>query len=156
MASTEQFSFNSLEGGQMHVYTTTQTYAKPSLETKYCITGYFSQVQIPEWAHNSGKFILGCCIKFDYGSLMELGASVYFIAVRGEISLHANPQPPRMLRYVINYSLSTNFHSSNLLVYPQYCHPRINAAWCNHNVFLILTCYIQCRTAKHFRYNCSC
>ena len=91
--------------------------------------------EFPEWAHNSGKFILGCCIKFDYGSLMKLGTSVYFIAVRGELSLHANPQPPKILRYVINYSLSTNFHSSNLLVYPQYCHPRINGAWCNHNVF---------------------
>ena len=33
----------------------------------------------PEWTHNSGKFILGCCIKFDYGSLAELGVIVIFL-----------------------------------------------------------------------------
>ena len=32
--------------------------------------------EFPKWAHNSGNFILGCCIKFDYGSLAELGRTI--------------------------------------------------------------------------------
>ena len=29
--------------------------------------------------YNSGKFVVGCCMKFDYGSLVELGATVIFL-----------------------------------------------------------------------------
>ena len=32
--------------------------------------------EFPGWTHNLGKFILGCCIKFDWGLLMELGTTV--------------------------------------------------------------------------------
>ena len=36
--------------------------------------------EFPKWTHNSIKFILGCCIKFNYGSLVEeLGATVIFL-----------------------------------------------------------------------------
>ena len=38
--------------------------------------------KFPEWTHNSGKFILGCCIqKFDYGLLSELGVTVIFSSI---------------------------------------------------------------------------
>ena len=32
--------------------------------------------EILKWTYNWGKFILGCCIKFDYGSLVEFGATI--------------------------------------------------------------------------------
>ena len=35
--------------------------------------------EFPKWNHNSGKFILGCCMKFNYESLVELGATIIFL-----------------------------------------------------------------------------
>ena len=37
--------------------------------------------EFPKWTHNSGKFILECCVKFDYGLLLELGTTVVAISL---------------------------------------------------------------------------
>ena len=49
------------------------------LETYLIYSGlFYLQVgaNFPEWTHNSGKFVLGCCVKFNYGSLAELGTTI--------------------------------------------------------------------------------
>ena len=33
-------------------------------------------MNFPEWTHNSGNFVLGCCVKFNYGSLAKLGTTI--------------------------------------------------------------------------------
>ena len=35
--------------------------------------------EFPKLIHNPGKFILGCCIKFNYGLLVKLDATVVFL-----------------------------------------------------------------------------
>ena len=44
----------------------------------FSLSAIFSE--FPKCTHNLGKFILGCCIKFDYGLLAELGATTYYFS----------------------------------------------------------------------------
>ena len=42
--------------------------------TLHCVAGYFQGANFPElheYAHNSGKFILCCCVNFNCGSLLQ-------------------------------------------------------------------------------------
>ena len=64
----------------LHIYILTYAHT-------YHIAGWLFSLganfpEFPKWIHNSGKFILGCCIKFDWGSLMELGTTIIKIYSR--------------------------------------------------------------------------
>ena len=63
----------------LHIYILTYVHTYRIVGWLFSLGANFPE--FPKWIHNSGKFILGCCIKFDFGSLVELDATVIFLNI---------------------------------------------------------------------------